>query len=209
MNKPVTFLFTFAAICLLFVAPGGVKAQDLKPPQLVLQEASDKMLNALIEYKSELEQTSEKIFPLVEEILIPHFDFKRMSRLALGRSWKDATQEQQQRFVDEFRMLLVRTYATAMLQYTDEEFRFMPFHDDLSKRRVDVPIQVIRRGAPNVPVAISMFQNNEGEWKVYDVKIEGVSLVTTYRSTFNRDIRNEGIEKLIESISKRNRKASS
>lgn len=209
MIKPVIFLLTFAAICILFVAPGGAKAQELNPPQLVLQEASDKMLNALIEYKAELDQKPEKIFPLVEEILIPHFDFDRMSRLALGRSWNDATQQQQQRFVDEFRMLLVRTYATAMLQYTDEEFRFMPFHDDLSKRRVDVPIQVIRRGAPNVPVAISMFQNNEGDWKVYDVKIEGVSLVTTYRSTFNRDIRNEGIEKLIESISMRNRKVSS
>lgn len=204
MNKPVTFFNIFAALCLSLLVSAVAKAEELAPPQLVIQEASDEMLNALTENEAELEETPQQIFALVEEILIPHFDFERMSRLALGRSWRDATEDQQQRFVDAFRGLLVRTYATALLEYTDEEFRFMPFRDDMSRRRVDVPIQVIRRGAPNVPVSISMFQDSEDAWKVYDVKIEGISFVTTYRSSFNRDINNSGIDKLIEKISQRN-----
>lgn len=209
MMKPVTFLNIFAALCLSFLVPAVVKAEGLAPPQLVIQETSDEMLNALTENEAELEETPKQIFALVEEILIPHFDFERMSRLALGRSWRDATEEQQQRFVEAFRGLLVRTYATALLEYTDEEFRFMPFRDDMSRRRVDVPIQVIRRGAPNVPVSISMFQDSEGAWKVYDVKIEGISFVTTYRSSFNRDINNGGMDKLIEKISQRNDRTNS
>lgn len=204
MIRPATFFNVLAGWCLFCLVPVVVNAEDLTPPQLVIQEASDKMLNALTEHEAALEESPGKIFDLVEDILIPHFDFQRMSRLALGRAWKDATEEQQQRFVEAFRRLLVRTYATALLEYTDEEFRFMPFRDDLSRRRVDVPIRVIRPGAPDVPVAISMFQNSEGDWKVYDVKIEGVSFVTTYRSSFNRDIRNEGIDQLIDKISKRN-----
>lgn len=204
MNKPVTFFNIFAALCLSLLVSAVAKAEELAPPQLVIQEASDEMLNALTENEAELEETPQQIFALVEEILIPHFDFERMSRLALGRSWRDATEDQQQRFVDAFRGLLVRTYATALLEYTDEEFRFMPFRDDMSRRRVDVPIQVIRRGAPNVPVSISMFQDSEDAWKVYDVKIEGISFVTTYRSSFNRDINNSGMDKLIEKISQRN-----
>lgn len=209
MFKQILFFKAILASLFLLSATTVVKAEDLAPPQQVIQKASEEMLNALIEYEAELESTPEKIFDLAEEILIPHFDFQRMSRLALGRNWNDATEEQQQQFVEQFRLLLVRTYATAMLEYTDEEFRFLPFRDDMSNRRVNVPINVIRRGAPNVPVAISLYLNNDDEWKVYDVKIEGISLVTNYRSTFTRDIRNGGIDKLIESISQRNQRARS
>lgn len=203
MNTMVTWINALAGFCLLFTV-AVVKAEELNPPQSVLQNATDEMLNALSEHEAELEQNPQKIFALVEDILIPHFDFERMSRLALGHGWRHATEEQQQRFVEAFRRLLVRTYATAILEYSGEEFRFLPFRDDLSRRRVDVPIQVIRPGAPNVPVSISMFQNDAGAWKVYDVKFEGISFVTTYRSTFNRDIRNDGFDHLIHKISQRN-----
>lgn len=209
MFRQMLFFKAILASIFLFFAAAVVKAEELAPPQQVIQKASEEMLNALVEYEAELSSSPEKIFDLAEEILIPHFDFQRMSRLALGRNWNDATEEQQQRFVEQFRLLLVRTYATAMLEYTDEEFRFLPFRDDMSNRRVNVPINVIRRGAPNVPVAISLYQNNDDQWKVYDVKIEGISLVTNYRSTFTRDIRNGGIDKLIDSISQRNQRARS
>lgn len=206
MLKLMTFVNALTGLILLLLTPAAFSAEDLTPPQLVLQEASDKMLHALNEHEQALDETPEKIFDLVEDILIPHFDFERMARLALGRSWRDATETQQQRFVEAFRRLLVRTYATAILEYSGEEFRFLPFRDDLSRRRVDVPVQVIRPGAPNVPVSISMFQNDAGAWKVYDVKIEGISFVTTYRSSFNRDIRNDGFDHLIQKISQRNQR---
>ncbi len=96
-----------------------------------------------------------------------------------------------------------------MLEYTDEEIRFLPFRDDLSKKRVDVPMEVVQKGGPGIPMTLSLYQKSDDEWKVYDVKIEGISLVTNYRSSFSRDINNGGVDKLIEDLAQRNEKAKS
>ena len=180
----------------------SASAQAMPEPQALVKEASDNMLKALKDNEAELETN-----PLVQDILFPHFDFERMAKLALGRSWRDASAEQQAQFVEEFRLLLVRTYATAMLEYTNEEIRFLPFRDDLKKGRVDVPMEVVQPNGPSVPMALSLYKNKNDEWKVYDVKIEGISLVTNYRSSFNRDIRTSGMDALIENLAKRNDKA--
>ena len=185
----------------------SASAQAMPEPQALVKEASDNMLKALKDNEAELETNPQKIYPLVQDILFPHFDFERMAKLALGRSWRDASAEQQAQFVEEFRLLLVRTYATAMLEYTNEEIRFLPFRDDLKKGRVDVPMEVVQPNGPSVPMALSLYKNKNDEWKVYDVKIEGISLVTNYRSSFNRDIRTSGMDALIENLAKRNDKA--
>lgn len=185
----------------------SASAQAMPEPQALVKEASDNMLKALKDNEAELDQDPQKIFSLVQEILIPHFDFERMARLALGRSWRDASAEQQAKFVEEFRLLLVRTYATAMLEYTNEEIRFLPFRDDVEKGRVNVPMEVVQPNGPSIPMALSLYKNNNDEWKVYDVRIEGISLVTNYRSSFNRDIRTSGMDALIENLSKRNDRA--
>ena len=185
----------------------SASAQAMPEPQALVKEASDNMLKALKDHEAELETDPQKIYTLVQEILFPHFDFERMARLALGRSWRDASAEQQTKFVEEFRLLLVRTYATAMLEYTNEEIRFLPFRDDVEKGRVSVPMEVVQPNGPSVPMSLALYKNKNNEWKVYDVKIEGISLVTNYRSSFNRDIRTSGMDALIESLSKRNDKA--
>jgi len=185
----------------------SASAQAMPEPQALVKEASDDMLRALKENESELSSNPQKIYSLVQEILIPHFDFERMARLALGISWRDASAEQQAKFVEEFRLLLVRTYATAMLEYTNEEIRFLPFRDDVEKGRVNVPMEVVQPNGPSIPMVLSLYKNNNDEWKVYDVKIEGISLVTNYRSSFNRDIRTGGMDALIENLSKRNDRA--
>lgn len=182
-------------------------AHAMSEPQTLVKEASDNMLKALEDNEAELEKNPQKIYSLVQEILIPHFDFERMARLALGRSWRDASADQQERFVEEFRLLLVRTYATAMLEYTNEEIRMLPFRDDVEKGRVSVPMEVVQPNGPAIPMALSLYKNDSDEWKVYDVKIEGISLVTNYRSSFNRDIRTNGMDALIDSLSKRNDRA--
>ncbi len=197
------------AAMLMTVAGGNVRAEEMPVPQALVKKASDDMLLALAVHEAELEANPSKIYDLVEEILIPNFDFARMAKLALGKNWNSINEEQQAQFVEEFRVLLVRTYSTAMLEYTDEEIRFLPFRDDLSKRRVDVPMEVVQSGGPGIPMTLSLYLNAAGEWKVYDVKIEGISLVTNYRSTFSRDINNGGIDKLIEDLSQRNQKAKS
>lgn len=200
------FIQLFAVMMLSFLA-FSASAQAMPEPQALVKEASDNMLKALKDHEAELESDPQKIYTLVQEILFPHFDFERMARLALGRSWRDASAEQQTKFVEEFRLLLVRTYATAMLEYTNEEIRFLPFRDDIEKGRVSVPMEVVQPNGPSVPMSLALYKNKNNEWKVYDVKIEGISLVTNYRSSFNRDIRTSGMDALIESLSKRNDKA--
>lgn len=210
MNKYANMILRLLPMLALLLALSPVaKAEAMPAPQALVKEASDAMLKALKDNKAELEQEPERIYGLVQDILMPHFDFARMARLALGRNWLDATQDQQMRFVEEFKLLLVRTYSTAMLEYTDEEIRFLPFRDDVSRKRVNVPMQVIQANGPSIPMTLSLYENDEGEWKVYDVKIEGISLVTNYRSTFANEIRNQGIDQLIENLAKRNDSARS
>lgn len=194
------------ALSAIMMSYGPAIAEEMPAPQAQVKQASDKMLAALAEHKTELEANPDKIYELVEDILMPHFDFEKMSKLALGKNWRSADDEQQARFVDEFRLLLIRTYSTAMLEYTDEEIRFLPFRDDLSRKRVSVPMEVVQPAGPSIPMALSLYQNKGGDWKVYDVKIDGISLVTNYRSSFDNEIRKGGMDKLIEDLAERNAK---
>ncbi|MCC5797187.1 MAG: ABC transporter substrate-binding protein [Methylophaga sp.] len=209
MNTSIlnSFKWLLAALVMLSISVFASVSQasdDLVEPQLIVKTASEKVLAVLLDRREELAKDHQQIYDLVEEVVLPHFDFARMSRLALGRNWNEASPEQREQFVEEFRLLLVRTYATAMLEYTDEELRFLPFRDDLDSGRVNVPMQVIQSSRPPVSVNLALYKNNDGEWKVYDVRIEGISLVTNYRSTFANQIRNGGIEALIQSLSERN-----
>lgn len=193
-----TMMLTFASLT--------VAAEDMSVPQALVKNASDDMLKALKDHEAELEANPDKIYSLVEAILMPHFDFEKMSKLALGKNWRQASDDQRTRFTEEFRLLLIRTYSTAMLEYTDEEIRMLPFRDDLSRKRVSVPMEVVQPAGPAIPMALSLYQNEQDEWKVYDVKIDGISLVTNYRSSFANEIRNDGMEKLIENLAERNAK---
>jgi phospholipid transport system substrate-binding protein len=190
----------------LFVATGVATAEELTAPQALVKQASDDMLKALKDHEQELNQVSSKIYALVEDILMPHFDFERMSKLALGKNWRQADKAQQKQFVEEFKLLLVRTYSTAMLEYTDEEIRMLPFRDDISKKRVTVPMEVVQPAGPAIPMSLSLYENDSNEWKVYDVKIEGISLVTNYRSSFANQIRSGGMDKLLSDLADRNAK---
>jgi phospholipid transport system substrate-binding protein len=179
---------------------------DMTAPQKIVKEASDQMLQALRDNKAELKENPSAIYALVEEIIMPNFDFRKMSKLALGKNWRKASETQRERFTEEFRLLLVRTYSTAMLEYADEEIRLLPFHGDLSKKKVKVGMEILQPGGPSIPMTLAMYLNKAEDWKVYDVKIDGISLVTNYRSNFATQIRNDGMDKLIDSIASRNEK---
>ncbi|WP_438971286.1 MlaC/ttg2D family ABC transporter substrate-binding protein [Methylophaga sp.] len=202
------FLLFFAAL-MLSLGPLTVSAEALSAPEILVKNASDDMLKALEEHDTELEEDPTKIYSLVEDILMPHFDFDKMSKLALGKNWRVADAEQRIRFTEEFRLLLIRTYSTAMLEYSNEEIRLLPFRDDLSRKRVSVPMEVVQPAGPAIPMALSLYLNKQDEWKVYDVKIDGISLVTNYRSSFANEIRAGGMDKLIEDLAKRNAKVKS
>jgi phospholipid transport system substrate-binding protein len=183
-----------------------VSAHEMPEPQALVKDASDRMLQALKDNKDKIEESPAFVYGLVNDILLPNFDFAKMSKLALGKNWRKANPAQRERFIGEFRLLLVRTYSTAMLEFTDEEIVFLPFRDDLAKKRVKVAMEILQSGGPSIPMALAMYLNKQDEWKVYDVKIDGISLVTNYRSTFATEIRNEGMDKLIDNLATRNAK---
>jgi phospholipid transport system substrate-binding protein len=205
MSKSLLSLIT----CFFLATSLVASAENMSEPQTLVKNASDKMLKALEDNQAELEKSPEKIYSLVEDILMPYFDFEKMSKLALGKNWRQLDKEQRVQFVEEFRLLLIRTYSTAMLEYTNEEIRLLPFRDDVSRKRVTVPMEVIQPAGPSIPMALSLFQNDSSEWKVYDVKIDGISLVTNYRSSFATEIRNKGVDSLISDLAERNAKLKS
>ncbi len=202
--------YLLSLITTFFLATSlAVSAENMSEPQTLVKNASDKMLKALEDNEAELEKSPDKIYSLVENILMPYFDFEKMSKLALGKNWRQLDQDQRVKFVEEFRLLLIRTYSTAMLEYTNEEIRLLPFRDDVSKKRVTVPMEVVQPSGPAIPLALSLYENDDNQWKVYDVKIDGISLVTNYRSSFASDIRNKGIDGLIDDLAERNVKLKS
>lgn len=146
-----------------------------------------------------------KILDLVEAKVLPHFNFNRMTRLAMGKNWSKAAPEQQQELVKEFRTLLVRTYSNALSNYSDATIKVEPLKSKGDETDTTVKTRVIQeQGQEPVPIDYSMEKTSDG-WKVYDVTVAGVSLVTNYRSTFNTQVREGGVEKLIKTLADKNR----
>ena len=188
-----------------FLMPSIVLA-EVPVPQTLIKTSSDRMQKALKENKATIEKNPSFVYGLVDKILLPNFDFSKISKLALGKNWRKASTAQRERFIGEFRLLLVRTYSIAMLEFTDGDIVFLPFRGDLAKKKVKVKMEIARPNGPTIPMALSMYLSKQKKWMVYDVKIDGISLVTNYRSTFATEIRNDGMDKLIENLSTRNQK---
>ena len=179
-------------------------ADDLDPETLVRQ-TSDRMLVVLKEQHDLIQAEPERLYGLVDDIVLPHFDFERMARWVLGKHWKRASPDQQQRFVNEFRTLLVRTYGTALLEYRDQRINFLPLRMAEGSEDVTVRTEVVKPGGVPIPISYSMFRRADG-WKVYDVAIDGISLVSNYRSSFSTEIKDQGMDKLIQHLVERNAK---
>lgn len=190
---------TLFAIGILLVAGIGIKnafADD--SPLALAQNTSEQMLQALNANRASLERDSSKIYDLVQEILLPHFDFKTMSQWVLGKYWRQASPAQREQFIDDFRTLLVNTYSKALLEYSNEKIEFLPLAsaqgDDVTVRS-----EVHVRGSQPIPINYSMHRK-QGSWKIYDVTVEGVSLVTNYRGTIGTLVRNEGMDRMLQKL---------
>jgi phospholipid transport system substrate-binding protein len=174
------------------------------PPDQLVKETTTKVLKELTDHRDELKNDSQKLYQMVDQVVLPHFDFERMSRYVLGRYWRQATPEQQKQFVEQFRTLLVRTYATALFQYTGQKISYKPFHHDESSKRAVVQTQVERSDGPPIPIDYSLSLASD-EWKVYDIKIDNLSLVTNYRSQYGEIVQTQGMDKLISELSRKNK----
>lgn len=198
----------FIALCWIFLGfcPVVTRAEVLLPPQQVIQETSDDVKQALREYNYKLDIS--KAARIVREILEPHVDVDRAAMLILGKHWRTATPQQRERFKDEFRTLLIRTYATAFNEYKDWNIRYLPLQAPAAEKKVVVRTEILQPGAKPVAVDYRMIDAN-GTWKVYDVLIEGISLVQNYRTTFSEDIARTGsLDTVINELAKRNAEGS-
>ncbi len=190
-------LATLTAVVAAPTAPQG--------PRDMVVDTSQKMLAALKKDKDLLKQNPQRIYDLVSEIVLPHFDFTTMSKWVLGKNWRKLSPDQQQRFTNEFRTLLVRTYAVSLSEYQDQKINYLPLQAQPGADDVTVRTEVLRGGGPPIPINYSMHLTADG-WKVYDVVIDGVSLVINYRTSFATKIRQDGIDKLIEDLVARNQR---
>jgi phospholipid transport system substrate-binding protein len=180
-------------------------AEDLQAPQQVILGVSTKIQQKLQD--KAFTKNFAQVTQFVNSVIAPNTDFDKIAPLVLGKNWKEATAEEQVRFKQEFQTLIVRTYSRAFVEYTDWTLRFMPIEMPNEATKVLVKTEVLQPGQQPVEVSYRMFLGN-GQWKVYDILIGGVSLVTNYRSTFNNEIQTKGsLSAVIDDLVKRNANA--
>ncbi|WP_371860402.1 MlaC/ttg2D family ABC transporter substrate-binding protein, partial [Sulfuriferula plumbiphila] len=191
-----------AALSLLVVAHGQAAGADVAPDVLV-KTTTQEVVAILKKDKDIQAGDTRKIYELVDAKILPNFDFNHMTMLAVGKYWPRATPAQRQLLIQEFRTLLVRTYASSLTAFNNQAIEFKPFSMAPEATDVTVQTQVKQPGAQPIPIDYSMEKTPFG-WKVYDVAIDGVSLVTNYRSSFGSEIRQSGIDGLIRTLASRN-----
>jgi phospholipid transport system substrate-binding protein len=195
-----------SAVLLAFLA--GVmpaRAQELAPDQLV-KTVTLEVVDLIVKDKEIQSGNRAKLIGLIDAKVLPHFNFNAMTALALGQSWNKATPEQKKRLTEEFRTLLVRTYASALAAYSEQKFDFRPLRAKPTDTDVTVQVRVLQAGAQPVPIDYSMEKTAAG-WKVYDVMVGGVSLVANYRTEFNNVVRQSGIDGLVKDLNAKNKGA--
>lgn len=194
-------LWAIMAILLAAFAP-ATPAADVAPDQLV-RDVTGEVLDILRTDKDILNGDQKKLNALIEQKVLPHFNFARMAQIAVGRDWRTATPPQQQQLTQEFRTLLVRTYSSALVNYRDQTVDVKPLR--LAAGETDVQVRSLIRQPGQKPLDINYWLRKEpAGWKVYDIEVAGVSLVVNYRETFGQEIRAGGIEGLIKSLQAKN-----
>lgn len=193
---------SFVMVSLLSLSAIGIQATTNTATDIV-RETATQVLERIRAEKQQLTEHPERIYELVNELVIPHFDFLSMSKWVLGKNWRDATDDQRNQFTDEFRTLLVRTYAKALLEYSDQEIKYLDEQNSANSNLVMVKTEVTQSGSSSIPIHYRMHVSG-GDWKVIDVAVDGVSLVSTYRGEFASHIRKNGISNLIAKLAERN-----
>ena len=189
-------------LTLLALVPALAFAQEA--PDALVKRVTDEVL-AIIKADKDLQGgNTRKIAELAEVKVLPHFDFSRMTRLAVGRNWQQANDAQKEALVKEFRTLLVRTYSTSLSAYRNQTIDVKPVKMAAADKETTVRTAVVQQGGPSIPIDYAMEKTDSG-WKVFDVVIDGASLVTTYRGSFNEQVQRGGIDGLVKTLADRNR----
>src|SRR5258708_22733831 len=188
----------YLSAALLF---GSARGQELMPDVLVKNVTLEVV--ELIAKDKEIRGNRNKLIQLIDEKVLPHFNFGAMTALAMGQSWNKANAEQKKRLTEEFKILLLRTYASALAAFAEQKLEFRPLRAKPTDTDVTVNVRVLQPGAQPVPIDYSMEKTAAG-WKVYDVVVGGVSLVVNYRTECSTAVRDAGIDGLIKNLQTNN-----
>jgi len=195
-------IFTFFG-CMLT----GLQAQAKISPEQAIEGAVQQLLDEFTKRRAELKDDKPALYAMVDKYTRPHFDFEKISKLVLAKNWKQASDAQRQAFSIEFRTLLIRTYATALFQYTGKEtmvFKSSKIRERKGIKSATVESEVTLTDGPGIPVNYSMILDKNNNWRVYNMTIAGVNMVTSYRKTYGASIRTLGLDGLIESMRETN-----
>lgn len=173
-------------------------------PDALAKSVTDDVLTVIRADKDIQSGNQKKLLELVEAKVLPHFSFPRMTQLAMGRNWRTANPEQQKKLIGEFRTLLVRTYTTAFTQYKNQTVEYRPVRMAAGDTEVVVQSLIKQNSGPPIAVDYSMEKTDAG-WKVFNMKIEGISLIENYRNSFNTEIQKNGVDGLIAALADKNR----
>jgi phospholipid transport system substrate-binding protein len=205
LKQQIQFISFFILMTAGLLSGSNVAAAGLLPPQKDLYDASEKMKARVADpnFTRDFRQFTQ----FVNDVIYPHMDFDRISALVLGKHWKDASPAQRERFKSEFKTLLVRTYSRAFIEFKEWSIRFLPLQMNPEDKKIIVKTEVLQPGQQPIGVDYRMALTNDG-WKAYDITIEGVSLVTNYRSSFKTEIEREGsLDGVIATLATRNAEA--
>jgi phospholipid transport system substrate-binding protein len=191
------------ALALLIVGCAA-QAQELTPPDVLVKGVMLDIQAIIVKDKDLQAGDRGKTIRLIEEKALPHFNHVGMTSLAVGANWRKASPEQKQRLAEEFRTLLVRTYASSLASFGSQKFDFRPLRSKPSDTDVTVQVRVLQPGAQPVVVEYDMEKSPRG-WKCYDVRVAGISLVVNYRTEFANLVREKGIDGLISALTAKNK----
>jgi len=196
-------LATAAATAALVLA-GRARAQEKElAPDLLVKTVTLDVVDLIQKDKDIQKGDRKKLITLIEAKVLPHFNFQAMTSSAVGRNWDKATAEQKARLTDEFRTLLVRTYSSALAAYSNQKFDFRPLRAKPADTDVTVNVRIVQSGDQPVTIDYDM-EKRPGGWKVWDVRVGGISLVANYRTEFDNQIRESGVEGLIKTLNAKN-----
>ncbi len=192
------------ALLSLTLLPAAAPAQDAVPPDALVKTVTLEVVDLISKDKEIKSGSRAKLISVIEEKVLPHFNFGAMTALAMGQNWNKANAEQKRQLTEAFRSLLVRTYASALAAYSTQKFDFRPLRAKSTDTDVTVNVRVLQPGAQPVTLDYSMEKTANG-WKVYDVMVGGVSLVANYRTEFANTVRASGIDGLIRDLQAKNK----
>lgn len=196
--------FAILFILAVMAAPLFAAESAVKPDQLI-RETVDTVILKIEQDKAAFQRDQAELYAFVDQTVLPHFDFERMSKWVLGKYWRQFSDAQQAQFVQEFRQLLVRTYSLALLEYNGHKVNVSAADISTERGTSVVKTEVVQSGAPPVSIDYSLYLADDQHWKVYDVVIEGISLVANYRSSFGTQVKNSGPEGLLKYLVDKNK----